>query len=51
MLTISSAVFSTIDIAEAVISQKYFVSVNYVGVGRFAVAINIINGFVHFKVI
>lgn len=39
MLTISSAVFSTIDIAEAVISQKYFVSVNYVGVGRFAVAI------------
>lgn len=38
-MTISSAVFSTIDIAEAVISQKYFVSVNYVGVGRFAVAI------------
>lgn len=39
MLTISSAVFSTVDIAEAVISQKYFVAVNYVGVGRFAVAI------------
>lgn len=39
MLTISSAVFSTIDIAEAVISQKYFVAVNYIGVGRFAVAI------------
>ena len=39
MLTISSAVFSTVDITEAVISQKYFVSVNYVGVGRFAVAI------------
>lgn len=39
MLTISSAVFSTVDIAEAVISQKYFVAVNYIGVGRFAVAI------------
>ena len=39
MLTISSAVFSTVDIAEAVVSQKYFVAVNYVGVGRFAVAI------------
>ena len=31
MLTISSAVFSTIDITEAVVSQKYFVAVNYVG--------------------
>ena len=39
MLTISSAVFSTVDFAEAVVSQKYFVAVNYVGVGRFAVAI------------
>lgn len=39
MLTISSAVFSTIDITEAVISQKYFVTVNYVGIGRFAIAI------------
>ena len=39
MLTISSAVFSTVDIAEAVVSQKYFVAVNYIGVGRFAVAI------------
>ncbi len=39
MITISSAVFSTIDIAEAVISQQYFVAVNYVGIGRFAVAI------------
>ena len=39
MLTISSAVFSTIDITEAVVSQKYFVAVNYVGIGRFAVAI------------
>lgn len=39
MLTISSVVFFTVDIAEAVVSQKYFVAVNYVGVGRFAVAI------------
>lgn len=39
MLTISSAVFSTIDITEAVISQKYCVAVNYAGVGRFAIAI------------
>ena len=39
MLTISSAVFSTVDIAEAVITKQYFVAVNYVGVGRFAVAI------------
>lgn len=39
MLTISSAVFSTVDITEAVVSQKYFVAVNYVGIGRFAVAI------------
>lgn len=31
--------FSTIDITEAVVSQKYFVAVNYVGIGRFAVAI------------
>ncbi len=39
MLTISSGVFSTLDIGEAVVSQKYWVSVNYIGVGRFAVAI------------
>ena len=39
MITISSAVFSTVDITEAVVSQKYFVAVNYVGIGRFAVAI------------
>lgn len=40
MLTISTAVFTTIDVAEAVITQKYWISVNYVGVGRFTVAIN-----------
>ena len=39
MLTISTGVFTTIDIGEAVATQKYWVSVNYVGVGRFAVAI------------
>lgn len=39
MLVISTGVFTTLDIGEAVISQKYWVSVNYVGVGRFAIAI------------
>mgnify|MGYP003374143642 FL=1 len=39
MLTISTGVFTTLDIGEAVISQKYWISVNYVGVGRFAIAI------------
>ena len=39
MLTIATGVFTTIDIGEAVISQKYWVAINYVGVGRFAVAI------------
>lgn len=39
MLTISTGVFTTLDIGEAAISQKYWVSVNYIGVGRFAVAI------------
>lgn len=39
MLTISTAVFTTVDIAEAVLTQKYWVSVNYVGVGRFTVAL------------
>jgi hypothetical protein len=39
MLTISTGVFTTLDIGEAVISQKYWVSVNYIGVGRFAIAI------------
>lgn len=39
MLLISSSVFSTIDIADAIISKKYFVAINYVGIGRVAVAI------------
>lgn len=39
MLTISSGVFTTLDVAEAIATQKYFVSVNYTGIGRFAVAL------------
>lgn len=39
MTTISSAVFSTIDIVEAVISQKYWLSINYVGIGRLTLAL------------
>jgi len=39
MLTISAGVFSTVDFSEAIISQKYWVAVNHVGVGRFAVAV------------
>ena len=39
MLTVSTVVFTALDIGEAVATQKYWVSINYVGVGRFAVAI------------
>lgn len=39
MLTIATGVFTAIDITDAVVSQKYFVSVNYIGVGRFTVAL------------
>lgn len=39
MLTISTGIFTALDIGEAVATQKYWVSINYVGVGRFAVAI------------
>lgn len=39
MLTISTGVFTTVDVGEAIITQKYWVSINYVGIGRFAVAI------------
>lgn len=39
MLTISTGVFTTIDIADAVLTEKYWVAVNYVGLGRFAVAL------------
>jgi hypothetical protein len=39
MLTIATGVFTTVDVGEAIITQKYWVSINYVGVGRFVVAI------------
>jgi hypothetical protein len=39
MLAIAVGVFTTIDVGEAIITQKYWVSVNYLGVLRFAVAI------------
>ena len=39
MLTVSTGVFTALDIGEVIATQKYWVSVNYVGVGRFAVAI------------
>lgn len=39
MLTIATGVFTTVDVGDAIISEQYWVSVNYVGVGRFAVAI------------
>ena len=39
MLTVATGVFTTVDVGNAIISQKYWISVNYVGIGRFAVAI------------
>ncbi|EXJ22517.1 hypothetical protein ADIAL_2103 [Alkalibacterium sp. AK22] len=39
MLTISTGVFTSIDISEAFISQKNWIAVNYVGIGRFMVAV------------
>lgn len=39
MLTIATGVFTTVDVGEAIVTQKYWMSINYVGVGRFAVAI------------
>ena len=39
MLTVSTGVFVAIDVGEAVATQKYWVNINYVGVGRFALAI------------
>ena len=40
MLTIATAVFTTIDLTGAIATRKYWVSVNYIGIGRFAVAIS-----------
>lgn len=39
MLTIATGVFTTVDVASAAATQKFWVSINYVGVGRFALAI------------
>lgn len=39
MLTVSTGVFTALDVSKAIATQKYWVSINYVGVGRFAVAI------------
>lgn len=39
MLSISTGVFTALDIGDAIVTQKYWVAINYVGIGRFAVAI------------
>ena len=39
MLTISTGVFTALDVTDAIASQKYWIAINYAGVGRFAVAI------------
>lgn len=39
MLTVASGVFCTMDFADAILTKKYFVSINYVGIGRFTVAV------------
>lgn len=40
MLTISTAVFTTLDVADAAVSKKLLLSVNYVGIGRFTMALD-----------
>lgn len=39
MMLIAAGTFSAIDIAEAVATQEYWISVNYVGLGRFTVGV------------
>ena len=39
MLTISKGVFTTLDVSEAIVTKKYWVSINYVGIGQFAFAL------------
>lgn len=41
MLTVATGVFTLVDVGEAIATQKYWVSINYIGVGRFAVAIGV----------
>lgn len=40
MMLIATGVFTSVDIGDAIIRENYWLSVNYVGVGRFIVAIN-----------
>ena len=39
MLSLSTAIFTTVDLTDAIVGHKYWISVNYIGVGRFAVAV------------
>lgn len=39
MLTIATGVFTALDVSEAIITKKYWVSINYVGIGRFTLAL------------
>lgn len=39
MLTISTGVFTALDVSEAVVTKEYWASINYVGVGRFTLAL------------
>lgn len=39
MLTVATGVFTTLDVSDAVITRKYWVLVNYVGIGRFTLAL------------
>ena len=39
MLTVSTGIFTSLDLGEAIITQKYWLSLNYVGIGRFALAL------------
>lgn len=39
MLTVSTGVFTALDVSAAVVTKKYWVSINYVGVGRFTLAL------------
>ena len=39
MLTVATGVFTAVDLTDAVLTEQYFLSVNYMGVGRFTIAI------------
>ncbi len=41
MLTISTGVFTALDVSEAIATQRFWVSINYAGIGQFAVAIDL----------